>query len=51
MKKDTFVEWVRPIQGDLFSASSIVYSAKIIVKLEGNLALYNQPKKSISLPY
>lgn len=41
---DTFSEWVRPTQGDPFSAACIVCPAKIVIKHEGRLALENHAK-------
>lgn len=43
-KKETFAEWVRPTQGDPFSATCIVCPAKVIVKYEGKMALDNHAK-------
>ena len=44
VKMDNFSEWVRPTQGDPFSATCILCPAKIVVKHEGRFALDTHEK-------
>uniref|UniRef100_A0A8C2HMQ0 Uncharacterized protein n=1 Tax=Cyprinus carpio TaxID=7962 RepID=A0A8C2HMQ0_CYPCA len=43
-KRENFSEWVRPTQGDPFSATCVLCPAKISVKYEGKTALENHAK-------